>query len=71
MRGRMLSIGNGNYEHIQPNLDNAINDANEIGLAFGPQFVRPHDLYVHLYSPGADPLCDALHVVQGLTASIH
>lgn len=30
----MLSIGNGNYEHIRPNLTNAINDATEVAQAF-------------------------------------
>lgn len=35
MKGKMLSIGNGNYDNIQPNLDNAINDANEIAQVFG------------------------------------
>ena len=35
------------------------------------QFVRPHDLYIHLYSPGAYTLGDTLHVVQCLAASVH
>ena len=35
MKGRMLSIGNGNYDNIPQNLPNAINDANEIGQVFG------------------------------------
>lgn len=35
MRGKILSIGNGNYDHIQPNLTNAISDANEIAQVFG------------------------------------
>ena len=35
------------------------------------QFIRPHDLYIHLYSPGAYALGDTLHVVQCLAASVH
>ena len=35
------------------------------------QLVRPHDLNIHLYSPGAYTLGDTLHVVQSLAASIH
>lgn len=35
MNGRLLSIGNGNYDHINPPLANAINDATEVGRVFG------------------------------------
>ena len=35
------------------------------------QFVRPHDLNVHLYGPGAYALADSLHVVEGFRAGIH
>ncbi len=35
------------------------------------QLVRPHNLYVHLYGPGADTLGDSLHVVQGLATSVN
>lgn len=35
------------------------------------QLVRPHDLYIHLYSPGAHTFGDTLHVVQCLATGIH
>ena len=35
------------------------------------QFVRPHDLNVHLHGPGAYSLTDTLHVVERIAASIH
>ena len=35
------------------------------------QFVRPHDLNVHLHGPGAYALGDTLHVVERIAAGIH
>ena len=35
------------------------------------QFVRPNDLYVHLYGSGTYPLGDTLHVVERIGAGIY
>ena len=35
------------------------------------QFVRPHDLNVHLHGPGAHALGDTLHIVERIAAGIH
>ena len=35
------------------------------------QFVRPHDLNVHLHGPGAYALGDALHIIERVAAGIH